>query len=525
MFRNQRTGFTLIEMLVVMLIIVVLAALLLPVMMKAFDKANQTTCLNNQRQIAQAILIKVQDNHEMLPDANVWSTLKLGPKVLICPSRRKLDNGYAYNGLIAGKALSIFIDPKDVLLTADAKAEKNIAMLENDLDRRHDRTVIGSYLDGHVTHNNLNTDDLHYIGEPIANIDDLYTQFGIQLLAHPLRCIKGEDYRQSWIKAQLANLLPEFSLYKPYMLRRSIKRGAPSIWNRIILLHSHTDAGDYISDYNEDNTAPEVLWYSHYHYIDRVPPPHIPKYLDFMQAPTYNEINYLRIYRHKPLPTDKQISTFDVFLYGFEVPDSWAPPQRADIPNVETYSKNMQRVALHAMIYASMESLGYFPVDDSEWGKLNPPGFKYFCETHVPTETYEHGNVGLSDHENQIQHSSQSEENDSVLVAQSSYCCPDMDKTNIFTLLMTDPDYLEARGKLHPVIKAKTELMKKRLQATFPDMDSNYWAFVSRVIRMRGTPQNYTNVKSGNSGSVNISHYSAPTGDDFVPTSDLRTKP
>ncbi len=60
----MRKGFTLIELLVVIAIIAILAAILFPVFAKAREKAQQTSCLSNQKQIALALLMYAQDYDE-----------------------------------------------------------------------------------------------------------------------------------------------------------------------------------------------------------------------------------------------------------------------------------------------------------------------------------------------------------------------------------------------------------------------------------------------------------------------------
>ena len=66
-------GFTLIELLVVIAIIAVLAALLLPALSQAKERANQTTCVSNQKQVAVVWLMYANDNDDNLA-LNYWRT-------------------------------------------------------------------------------------------------------------------------------------------------------------------------------------------------------------------------------------------------------------------------------------------------------------------------------------------------------------------------------------------------------------------------------------------------------------------
>ncbi len=63
----SRRGFTLIELLVVIAIIAILAAILFPVFAKAREKARQTSCLSNLRQISLAVESYVVDHDERYP--------------------------------------------------------------------------------------------------------------------------------------------------------------------------------------------------------------------------------------------------------------------------------------------------------------------------------------------------------------------------------------------------------------------------------------------------------------------------
>ena len=61
---QSRRAFTLIELLVVIAIIAILAAILFPVFAKAREKARQSSCLSNVKQIGHGLMMYVQDYDE-----------------------------------------------------------------------------------------------------------------------------------------------------------------------------------------------------------------------------------------------------------------------------------------------------------------------------------------------------------------------------------------------------------------------------------------------------------------------------
>ncbi|MBC8101179.1 MAG: prepilin-type N-terminal cleavage/methylation domain-containing protein [Cytophagales bacterium] len=134
----RKNAFTLIELLVVIAIIAILAAILFPVFAQAREKARQSACLSNARQIGTAVQMYTQDYDDSivpqhtstcaapgctLPNGSVRAGVLLWNHLLTpyvknygvfnCPSYRRLDEfsyegqylletSYGYNGMIGG---------------------------------------------------------------------------------------------------------------------------------------------------------------------------------------------------------------------------------------------------------------------------------------------------------------------------------------------------------------------------------------------------------------------------------------
>ncbi len=140
--RPTRRAFTLIELLVVIAIIAILAAILFPVFAKAREKARQSSCSSNVKQIVLATVQYVQDYDEIYPQytggltglvAPVRGTGRLTPhdkvypyvnnvQVFICPSTSNLGTAsYGFHSqLLSGRALASIVQPAGTINWAEA---------------------------------------------------------------------------------------------------------------------------------------------------------------------------------------------------------------------------------------------------------------------------------------------------------------------------------------------------------------------------------------------------------------------
>ena len=137
---KRRSGFTLIELLVVIAIIAILAAILFPVFAQAREKARQTSCMANMKQINTSLLMYAQDNDETIcadvavppinggTDNSVPYDRQMAPyvkndAVYACPSdTAPRINFHVWDGAYAGKRLKRSYAITNILQTQEGNA-------------------------------------------------------------------------------------------------------------------------------------------------------------------------------------------------------------------------------------------------------------------------------------------------------------------------------------------------------------------------------------------------------------------
>ncbi len=184
----MRRGFTLIELLVVIAIIAILAAILFPVFARAREKARQTSCLANSKQLVLGAMMYAQDYDEMLPSSDegtlgsyTWRSKILpyvkNAQLFQCPSNRITASvfdggadytenaGYAMNVAHwasggrtppSGQPLGAITDPSQCILLFESTGTYAIG---NDVDdmyvppadwgKRHNDGANYGFCDGH----------------------------------------------------------------------------------------------------------------------------------------------------------------------------------------------------------------------------------------------------------------------------------------------------------------------------------------------------------------------------------------
>ncbi|MCC7494211.1 MAG: DUF1559 domain-containing protein [Fimbriimonadaceae bacterium] len=133
---NRRRGFTLIELLVVIAIIAILAAILFPVFAKAREKARQSSCASNVKQIGLAFNQYTNDYDEKWPRmywgganwepvVSGWWGGEIAPyikntQIFRCPSKTDTVCSYIMNGGLSGRADADIAVPANTVTIGDS---------------------------------------------------------------------------------------------------------------------------------------------------------------------------------------------------------------------------------------------------------------------------------------------------------------------------------------------------------------------------------------------------------------------
>jgi len=175
---KRRSGFTLIELLVVIAIIAILAAILFPVFARAREKARQTSCLSNLKQIGLADMMYAQDYDECMasyqshPAAaseyrfyDMLNPYMNNEQIWACPSH-EAARGYGPNisdtgrsnpvtspgSLYCFRKIASFQSPAETAIYADTTGSYwryNGGDIQNMRFRHNDGANV-SFLDGHA---------------------------------------------------------------------------------------------------------------------------------------------------------------------------------------------------------------------------------------------------------------------------------------------------------------------------------------------------------------------------------------
>jgi hypothetical protein len=125
---------------------------LLQILMLKSDRAYQSICPSQQRQIAIALDMYRQDNGNRMPTSfYVLDNYIGGEKVFNCPEFK--GAGYGYNGHIVGIDFNAVTNPADALLTADSVVPNSIITYPAQIAHSRHISSTGcyiSYLDGHA---------------------------------------------------------------------------------------------------------------------------------------------------------------------------------------------------------------------------------------------------------------------------------------------------------------------------------------------------------------------------------------
>ena len=206
----RRNGFTLIELLVVIAIIAILAAILFPVFARAREKARQTNCLSNLKQLELGMIMYAQDYDERHTYSGLPTPAPAAPggpyassgcgnhywwfdliqpyiknrQLIICPSDDAVtscvgfpNRSYQPNTNMANVKDSAVLDPANTIHLIESKA--NYQAVNTDPgsyinQKHHNGGWNMSFADGHAKWMTVNGENLSWNGNTYPGIHNRY---------------------------------------------------------------------------------------------------------------------------------------------------------------------------------------------------------------------------------------------------------------------------------------------------------------------------------------------------------------
>src|SRR5205823_12453245 len=128
----RRKAFTLVELLVVIGIIAILIAILMPALSRAKDQATRLQCMNNLRNIMQAITMYESENKDSLPYCN-WENTPSGCQGWLYRDHVQALPTYSDTGIVYQylKTRAIFKCPLHTELRSNGPSELFTSYLMN----------------------------------------------------------------------------------------------------------------------------------------------------------------------------------------------------------------------------------------------------------------------------------------------------------------------------------------------------------------------------------------------------------
>ena len=138
-------------------LLVIPAAMLLPALAKAKQRAQSIHCINNEKQIALAVLIYAGDNNDVLPPAINWCDAiqkNMGsPTPFQCPTGDPSQRShYGFNARLGGLDDKKLANPASVVMIFEIDGGWNVSGGPELLPKssRHGKAIAVGFADGHV---------------------------------------------------------------------------------------------------------------------------------------------------------------------------------------------------------------------------------------------------------------------------------------------------------------------------------------------------------------------------------------